>query len=92
VADNANTKVVKVTTSINCTNQGVEHICRAHNGRVELIIIQAVLHKEWQYSVRHRSRRANDEKVGTGMRKFWYRTVIHLSVDGAVWRIGFEAF
>ena len=25
---------------------------------------------------------------GTGMCKFWYRTVIHLSVDGAVLRTG----
>jgi hypothetical protein len=52
--------------------------------RVQLIIIQAVYTKNGNISVKHRSRKANDGKVGTSMcNNFWYRTVIHLSVDGA---------
>jgi len=57
VADYANAKSVKVTTTIRCTtNQQAEHMHNAHNGRVQLIIIQAVYTKNGNISVKHRSK------------------------------------
>ena len=70
-------------------NQAAEHMCNAIVEEWKLIIIQAVYTKNGNISVRHRSRRANDGKAGhRHVHIFWYRTVIHLSVDGAVLRTG----
>jgi hypothetical protein len=70
VADNANAKreCEGHNNYMSYTNQQAEYMHNAHNGRVQLIIIQAVYTKNGNISVKkHRSRRTNDGRVGTSM-------------------------
>ena len=69
VADNANAKRVSEghNNYTSYTNQQAEYMHDAHNGRVQLIIIQAVYTKNGNISVKKHRSRANDGRVGTSM-------------------------